>query len=137
LFRSHTINVDKDVEAGYIEYYFEAENGFTTTESDHKEIDIEITSTPDKPSQPTPANDALDVEINPTLSVPVSDKLGSALDVTFYQGKSFNSSQTDLVKIFQNATDCVPPIVLVPEGETELTEEEYEKLSALNDEKVS
>ena len=136
LFR-HTINVDKDVEAGYIEYYFEAENGFTTTESDHKEIDIEITSTPDKPSQPTPANDALDVEINPTLSVPVSDKLGSALDVTFYQGKSFNSSQTDLVKIFQNATDVEPPTELVPEGETELTEEEYEKLSALNDEKVS
>ena len=136
LFR-HTLNVNKDVEAEYIEYYFEAENGFTSTESDHQQVDIEITSVPGAPSNPTPANDAVDVEISPTLSVQVSDKLGGALDVTFYQGKSFNSSQTEQVKIFQNATDVEPPTELVPEGETEFSEEDYKKLSELNGEKVS
>src|SRR5699024_7265204 len=113
-----------------------ASNGFTKTESAHKEILIEIESVPTKPSEPTPENGAVDVQADATLSVQVSDVLGGSLDVTFYQGKSYNTSQTDTVKVYRNAADVEPPKELVTDGEVELTAEEYQKLRALNGEQV-
>src|SRR5699024_12132556 len=70
-------------------------------------------------------------------SVEVSDDTGSDLDVTFFEGKSFNTSLTDQVKIYENSVSVEPPNERVPEGETELSKEDYEKLGALNGERVS
>jgi len=39
---------------------------------------------PNKPTNPTPNDDATDVNTNPTLSVEVSDPEGDTMDVTFY-----------------------------------------------------
>lgn len=133
----HTIDIDKDAEAGHVEYYFAASNSFQNTETETKEVDIDITSVPDLPSNPSPENESTDIGSETSLSVDVSDKLGGELDVTFFQGESFNTSKTDQVKIFENATDVEPPKELVPEGETELSEEDYEKLSELNGDRVS
>src|SRR5699024_2858026 len=61
----------------------------------------------------------------------------SDLGVTFFDGKSFNTSLTDRVKIYVNSVRVEPPNEHEPEGETEIPKEDYEKLSALNGETVS
>src|SRR5690625_2282213 len=134
---NYTIDVPEDETSEKIEYYFEGDNGFTTTESEYQEITFDVTKLPNKPSHPKPENGADGIDTDVSLSVEVSDDTGSDLDVTFFEGKSFNTSLTDQVKIYENSVSVEPPNERVPEGETELSKEDYEKLSALNGETVS
>ena len=52
-------------------------------------------SAPNAPNNPTPIDEAIDVSINPTLSVDVFDPDGNAMDVSFYNASDDNLIDTD------------------------------------------
>ena len=56
---------------------------------------------PDEPENPSPADNATGVTVNPTLSVHVSDPDGDMLDVTFYDAATGNPIGSD-----QCISDC-------------------------------
>lgn len=135
LFR-HTIDIEEDAAAGSIHYYFVATNGVNETESTNYTIDIEIENIPDAPVLHSPKNGATNISTNPELSVNVSNPAGGKLDVGFYQGRSYNTSQSNTIKAYKNAADVEPPEVMIPEGETEFTSDDYSKLNDIDDEQV-
>lgn len=52
---------------------------------------------PDLPSNPIPSHNAIDISVNPTLSVEVSDPNGDELTVTFYNATDDSIIGTDVV----------------------------------------
>jgi len=56
---------------------------------------VEVNQAPNAPTNPSPADDATDVEIPVTLSVTVSDPDGDAMDVTFYDASDDSVIDTD------------------------------------------
>lgn len=136
LFR-HTIDIPENVEAGSIDYYFVASNGFTDTESDGSSIGILVDTTPEKPEGVTPENNAKDISINTPLQVKVPKSQEGEVDVKFYQGNTFNASQKETVKAYiNNSITQEPPKELRAEGEVEYTSEEYKQLQALNGQEI-
>ncbi|GAQ16951.1 metallophosphoesterase [Oceanobacillus picturae] len=132
----HTVDIGEDAPEGSIDYYFVASNGFVETNSTNHSIGIEIENSPDVPVLFYPENGSSDMPTDTELSVEVSNQYGGSLDVGFYQGRSYNTTQLQRFKIFQNAADVEPPLEMVPDGEVEFTTEEYSKLSAINNEQV-
>ncbi|WP_052352849.1 metallophosphoesterase [Neobacillus dielmonensis] len=65
---------------------------------------------------------------NVGLNVKVSDPTNDEMDVTFYQGEQYQVTNREQVKVFVGETASAPAQKLVPEGERELTQEEYEKI---------
>ncbi|WP_062107990.1 FIMAH domain-containing protein [Bacillus niameyensis] len=133
----HPVILSEDSHAGNLEYYFVASNGFGETESEHFQVTLEVENKPDKPELQAPETGASDIETQAELSVKASNREGGKLDVHFYQGWSTNTSKQEQIKVFYGAADIEPPSSRVPDGEEELTEEEYLKLRAINNEKIT
>ncbi|WP_226669275.1 lamin tail domain-containing protein [Metabacillus litoralis] len=66
---------------------------------------------------------------DPRLKVKVTDPSGDDLDVKYYQGFKYDTSNTNNVKAFKNSTDFEPPQTMVPEGEEAFTNEDRSAVS--------
>lgn len=135
-FFKYAVSVPEDLAEGSLQYYFTASNGYNSRESAVQTIEIEIEHVPDKPVLQSPVNgeqlDADEVE----LQVRVADPQGDLLDVSFYKGQVYDAAQPGKIKAYQHAVDMEPPAVMVPEGEKEFTEEEYELIRAADGSRV-
>ncbi|GIP33363.1 fibronectin type III domain-containing protein [Paenibacillus sp. J2TS4] len=96
-----------------------------------------VEENPHPPELVSPQDGAANVELNPTLSVKVSDPTEDELDVTFYRGYKYNASQTDRVQVYKNATDMEPPRSAAPDGEEALTEAELANLASVDQQYVT
>lgn len=85
---------------------------------------------PEKPELVSPTDDVTSaVEGDPTLKVRVKDPSNDSLDVTFYKGYKYEASNKSSVQAYENASDTEPPQVMVPEGETALTDQGIDLVS--------
>lgn len=134
LFRQK-IELSYDDQAGHLEYYFVASNGLNETKSDHFQIKLDRELKPEKPKLVAPAIGAK-ANGSAALRVNVSNRDGGKLDVGFFKGWAANTANRNNIKVFKNAVDSEPPSSRVSENEVELTEEEYAKLLAKDDQKV-
>ncbi|WP_230200192.1 FIMAH domain-containing protein [Bacillus niameyensis] len=92
---------------------------------------------PYKPKVKTPVDGAVGIQTNPTLSVHVSDPTNDDLKVSFYQGQKYHLDSRANIQAYKHATNLEPPHEMIPEGEQELTEEEYAKLSSSEEQYVT
>ncbi len=59
-------------------------SGAWSNQTYHFTTELEPNTAPDTPTNPAPSDNAINVGVNPTLSVDVSDPNGDVLEVTFY-----------------------------------------------------
>ncbi|ASS67998.1 MULTISPECIES: S-layer homology domain-containing protein [unclassified Paenibacillus] len=71
------------------------------------------------------------------LKVRVSDPEGDKLTVGFYKGFAYGASETSSFRAFSGAADTEPPLVLKPDGERELTKEEYAAIAGGEGDKLT
>jgi len=75
-------------------WYAVAHDGDKATQSPEWSF-ITTNTPPDMPSNPSPANGALDIGVDPVLSVDVTDPNGDAMDVTFHDASDNSVIGTD------------------------------------------
>ena len=103
----------------------------TDEAGNESEKTINFSVVEEQPSIPeviSPKDGQEDTSTSPTLEVQVSDPTVDDLDVNFYQGYIYNTLKQDHVKVYQGETDSTHIATRVPEGETELTKAQYEKI---------
>src|SRR5699024_1793824 len=79
-----------------------------------------------------PTDGAKDVAIDPSLEVEVTDPTDDNLDVTFYQGYAYNALDEGHVKIFTGETPTTNIDKRIPDGEREITADQYEQIATLD-----
>jgi len=71
-------------------WYVIADDGESSTQSEiwsfQTQLQLTPNNPPDEPTNPSPSNEAVDVELSPTLSIDVSDPDEDELTVSFYDG---------------------------------------------------
>lgn len=76
----------------------------------------------------SPVDGSIDVGKNPDLTIKVSDPTNDELDVTFYQGSQYQVNNSEHVKVFRGESSSSPAQERVPDGDRELSKEEYNKI---------
>lgn len=85
---------------------------------------------PDMPEQMAPGLGATGVDRNALLSVKVTDPMNDEMNVSFNKGFKYDASTLAQFAGYRNASDTEPPKQEIPEGEAAFTKEDYEKISA-------